>query len=45
VKSVGSEPFGEAEFIGKGEVDAFALSPIAKGGVVDGEMGACRHTG
>jgi hypothetical protein len=43
VKSVGCEPFGEAEFVGKGEVDAFALGTIAKGGVVDGEMGAGGH--
>jgi len=45
VKSVGCEPFGETKFIGKGEVDAFALSTVAKGGVVDGEMGASGHGG
>jgi hypothetical protein len=45
VKSVGREPFGEAEFVGKGEVDPFALGAVPKSGVVDGEMGACGHTG
>jgi hypothetical protein len=43
VKSVGRESFGEAEFVGKGEVDPFTLSTIPKSGVVDGEMGACGH--
>ena len=37
VESVGSEAFGEAKFIGEGEVDAFALGTIAQGGVVKGE--------
>jgi hypothetical protein len=45
VKSVGREPFGEAEFVGKGEVDAFALGTVTQGGVVDGKMGPCGHTG
>jgi hypothetical protein len=45
VKAVGCEPFGEAEFVGKGEVDAFALGTVTQGGVVDGKMGPCGHTG
>jgi hypothetical protein len=45
VKSVGCEPFGETEFVGKGEVDAFALGTVPKSGVVDGKMGAYGHRG
>ena len=43
VESVGGEAFGEAKFIGEGEVDAFALSTIAQGGVVKGESGVGGH--
>jgi hypothetical protein len=43
VESVGSEAFGEAKFIGEGEVDAFALGTIAEGGVVKGESGVGGH--
>ena len=43
VEAVGGEAFGEAKFIGKGEVDAFALSTIAQGGVVKRESGSGAH--
>jgi hypothetical protein len=43
VESVGGEAFGEAKFIGEGEVDAFALGTIAQGGVVKGEIGVGGH--
>lgn len=43
VESVGGEAFGEAKFIGEGEVDAFALGTIAQGGVVKGESGSGAH--
>lgn len=43
VESVGGEAFGEAKFIGQGEVNAFALSTIAQGGVVKGESGSGAH--
>lgn len=43
VKAVGGEAFGEAKFIGEGEVNAFALGTIAQGGVVKGESGVGGH--
>ncbi len=43
VESVGGEAFGEAKFIGEGEVDAFALGTIAECGVVKGESGVGGH--
>ncbi len=43
VETVGGEAFGEAKFIGEGEVNAFALSTIAQGGVVKGEIGSGAH--
>ena len=43
VESVGGEAFGEAKFIGEGEVNAFALGTIAQGGVVKGESGVGGH--
>ena len=43
VEAVGGEAFGEAKFIGEGEVDAFALGTIAQGGVVKGESGVGGH--
>ena len=43
VETVGGEAFGEAKFIGKGEVNAFALGTIAQGGVVKGESGVGGH--
>ena len=43
VEAVGGEAFGEAKFIGEGEVNAFALSTIAQGGVVESESGVGGH--
>jgi len=43
VEAVGGEAFGEAKFIGEGEVDAFALGTIAQGGVVESESGVGGH--
>jgi hypothetical protein len=43
VESVGGEAFGEAKFIGEGEVNAFALGTIPQGGVVKSESGVGGH--
>jgi len=43
VEAVGGEAFGEAKFIRKGEVNAFALGTIAQSGVVKGESGVGVH--
>jgi hypothetical protein len=45
VETVGGEPFGEAKLIGKGEVNALALSAITQSSVVDGKMGSSGHRG
>lgn len=43
VETVGCEAFGKAEFIGKRKVNALALSAIAQGGVVNGQMRGGGH--
>ena len=45
VDTVGGESFGEAKLIGKGEVNALALSAITQSSVVDGKMGSSGHRG
>ena len=38
VHAEGVEALGDAEFVGEGEVDAFALRAVAEGGVVEGDV-------
>jgi len=39
VHAEGVEALGDAEFVGEGEVDAFALGAVAEGGVVKRDGG------
>ncbi len=41
VHAEGVEPLRDAQFVGEGKVDAFALRSIAEGGIVKGDLGIC----